>query len=109
MRRWPGVRPRRRRLRPVNLARARPHGRRPAVVSGTGRLARTALRETVDRRRARRRRGLVKVMLLHAFPLDERMWEPQRPALADHEVVAPNLYDLGGSSIDRWAEQILAD
>jgi len=51
----------------------------------------------------------MKVVLLHAFPLDERIWEPQRPALADHEVFAPNLYDLGGSSIDRWAEQILAE
>jgi pimeloyl-ACP methyl ester carboxylesterase len=49
----------------------------------------------------------MKVVLLHAFPLDERMWEPQRAALAGHEVVAPNLYDLGGSSIDAWAGQIL--
>ena len=47
------------------------------------------------------------VVLLHAFPLDERMWEPQLGALADHEVLTPNLYDLGGSSIDGWAERIL--
>jgi 3-oxoadipate enol-lactonase len=47
------------------------------------------------------------VVLLHAFPLDERMWEPQSAALAIHDVTAPNLYDLGGSSIDGWAEQIL--
>lgn len=49
----------------------------------------------------------MKVVLLHAFPLDERMWEPQIPVLADHEVSAPNLYDLGGNSIDAWAGQIL--
>ncbi|MGH2921205.1 MAG: alpha/beta fold hydrolase [Gaiellaceae bacterium] len=51
----------------------------------------------------------MKVVLLHAFPLDERMWSPQRPALEGHDVVAPNLYDLGGNSIDGWAERILAD
>jgi pimeloyl-ACP methyl ester carboxylesterase len=49
----------------------------------------------------------MKVVLLHAFPLDERMWEPQRAVLAGHEFVAPNLYELGGSSIDAWAGQIL--
>jgi 3-oxoadipate enol-lactonase len=47
------------------------------------------------------------VVLLHAFPLDERMWEPQLPVLAIHDVTAPNLYDLGGSSVDGWAEKIL--
>jgi len=46
-------------------------------------------------------------VLLHAFPLDERMWEPQLPALASHDVSAPNLYDLGGSSVDGWAQRIL--
>ena len=51
----------------------------------------------------------MRVVLLHAFPLDERMWAPQLPALGGHEVVAPNLYDLGGNSIDRWAERILED
>ena len=49
----------------------------------------------------------MKVLLLHAFPLDERMWEPQAAAVGEHEVVAPNLYDLGGSSIDGWAERVL--
>lgn len=49
------------------------------------------------------------VVLLHAFPLDERMWAPQVAALGDHDVVAPNLYDLGGSSIDGWAERILGE
>jgi 3-oxoadipate enol-lactonase len=51
----------------------------------------------------------VTVVLLHAFPLDERMWEPQLAALGDQDVVAPNLYDLGGSSIDHWAERILGE
>jgi pimeloyl-ACP methyl ester carboxylesterase len=51
----------------------------------------------------------MKVLLLHAFPLDERMWSPQRLALEGHDVVAPNLYDLGGNSIDGWADLILAD
>jgi pimeloyl-ACP methyl ester carboxylesterase len=49
----------------------------------------------------------MKVVLLHAFPLDERMWSPQLPALDGLEVVTPNLYELGGSSIDGWAERIL--
>jgi pimeloyl-ACP methyl ester carboxylesterase len=49
----------------------------------------------------------MKVVLVHAFPVDERMWEPQLPALADQEVVTPNLYDLGGNSIDGWADRIL--
>jgi pimeloyl-ACP methyl ester carboxylesterase len=49
----------------------------------------------------------MKVVLLHAFPLDERMWEPQRQALADYEVVTPNLYELGGSSIDAWAQRLV--
>lgn len=46
------------------------------------------------------------VVLLHAFPLDARMWEPQRDVLAGHEVLAPDLYDLG-SSMDEWARAIL--
>lgn len=49
----------------------------------------------------------MKVVLIHAFPLDERMWNPQLETLADHEVATPNLYDLGGNSIERWAEAIL--
>jgi pimeloyl-ACP methyl ester carboxylesterase len=46
------------------------------------------------------------VVLLHAFPLDERMWEMQREVLREHEVVAPNLYFLG-STMDEWAEGVL--
>ena len=46
------------------------------------------------------------VVLLHAFPLDERMWEPQLEAL-DEDVYVPNFYDLGGNSVDGWAEHVL--
>lgn len=46
------------------------------------------------------------VVLLHAFPLDSRMWEPQLEALAGHEVLSPDLYDLG-SSMEEWARAIL--
>jgi pimeloyl-ACP methyl ester carboxylesterase len=49
----------------------------------------------------------MKVVCLHGFPLDERMWEPQREALAAHDVSTPNLYDLGGNSVDGWAQRIL--
>lgn len=50
----------------------------------------------------------MKVMLLHAFPLDERMWGPQREALDGHEVVAPRLYGRG-STMDAWAESIAGE
>ena len=46
------------------------------------------------------------VVLLHAFPLDERMWEPQLQVL-DEDVYVPNFYDLGGNSVDGWAEHVL--
>src|SRR5204863_5599387 len=48
-----------------------------------------------------------RILLLHALPLDERMWEPQLEALGEHEVEAPNLYALGGSSLDGWAATLL--
>jgi 3-oxoadipate enol-lactonase len=51
----------------------------------------------------------VKVVLLHAFPLDERMWQPQRDALGEHDVNTPNLYELGGSSMNAWAQRLLAE
>jgi pimeloyl-ACP methyl ester carboxylesterase len=44
------------------------------------------------------------VLLLHALPLDERMWEPQRDAFPD--AVAPRLYGRG-SGMDGWAGGIL--
>jgi pimeloyl-ACP methyl ester carboxylesterase len=50
----------------------------------------------------------VKVVLLHAYPLDERMWEPQLEALRDYEVVAPRLYGRG-RTIDGYAASILAE
>jgi pimeloyl-ACP methyl ester carboxylesterase len=50
----------------------------------------------------------VNVLLLHAFPLDERMWEPQRPALTRHTVVAPRLYGRG-RTMDAWADSIAAE
>lgn len=46
------------------------------------------------------------VVLLHALPLDERMWEGNLDALAGHEVVAPRLYELG-SSMEEWARAVL--
>lgn len=46
------------------------------------------------------------VLLLHALPLDERMWEPQRDALPD--AVAPRLYGRG-SSMEGWARGILGE
>ena len=49
----------------------------------------------------------MKVVLLHAFPLDERMWEPQRAALEGVDVEAPNLYGLG-RTVDEWADAVLA-
>jgi pimeloyl-ACP methyl ester carboxylesterase len=48
------------------------------------------------------------MLLLHAFPLDERMWEPQREALADHEVIAPRLYGRG-QTMDAWADSIAGE
>jgi 3-oxoadipate enol-lactonase len=47
----------------------------------------------------------VKVLLLHALPLDERMWGPQASALGEHDVVAPRLYGRG-RTMDAWAESI---
>jgi pimeloyl-ACP methyl ester carboxylesterase len=48
------------------------------------------------------------VLLLHAFPLDERMWEPQRAALGEHEVTAPRLYGRG-QTMDAWAESVATE
>lgn len=46
------------------------------------------------------------VVLLHAFPLDERMWEPQRAVVPD--AVALRLYGRG-RSMDAWAESVAND
>ncbi len=50
----------------------------------------------------------MKVLLLHAWPLDERMWEPQIDALreAGFEPFAPRLYGRG-AAVDGWAARLL--
>ena len=50
----------------------------------------------------------MKILLLHAFPLDKKMWEPQRAALAGHEVIAPRLYGRG-RTMDEWADSIAGE
>jgi len=50
----------------------------------------------------------VRVVLLHAFPLDERMWEPQLEPLREYDVAAPRLYGRGGT-IDEYAASVLAE
>ncbi len=45
----------------------------------------------------------MKILLLHAFPLDPSMWEAQQPVLEGHEVVAPSIYGRG-STMDAWAD-----
>jgi len=50
----------------------------------------------------------MKVLLLHAFPVDERMWEPQRAVLTGHEVAAPRLYGRG-STMEAWADSIAGE
>ncbi|HSC48915.1 MAG TPA: alpha/beta fold hydrolase [Gaiellaceae bacterium] len=39
----------------------------------------------------------MKIVLLHAFPLDERMWEPQLEPLGEHDLAAPRLYGRGST------------
>ncbi|HET7759230.1 MAG TPA: alpha/beta fold hydrolase [Gaiellaceae bacterium] len=50
----------------------------------------------------------MKVVLLHAFPLDERMWEPQLEPLREYDVAAPCLYGRG-STIAEIASSLLAE
>jgi pimeloyl-ACP methyl ester carboxylesterase len=50
----------------------------------------------------------VKVVLLHAFPLDERMWEPQLQPLRGYDVAAPRLYGRG-RTVDDYAASVLAE
>jgi pimeloyl-ACP methyl ester carboxylesterase len=49
----------------------------------------------------------VTITFLHAFPLDDRMWKPQLDAIGSDDVYVPNFYELGGNSIDGWAEHVL--
>ena len=48
------------------------------------------------------------ILLLHAFPLDERMWQPQLSALGEHDVTTPRLYGRG-RTMDEWAASIGAE
>jgi 3-oxoadipate enol-lactonase len=50
----------------------------------------------------------VKILLLHAFPLDERMWEPQRAFLQGHDVIAPRLYGRG-RTMNAWADSVAGE
>jgi 3-oxoadipate enol-lactonase len=52
----------------------------------------------------------VNLLLLHAWPVDERMWEPQvaRLQAAGHTPHAPRLYGRG-ASIEGWAAQLLGE
>ena len=50
----------------------------------------------------------MRIVLLHALPLDERMWAPQREVLAAYDVAAPRLYGRG-DSVDAWAESVLRE
>lgn len=50
----------------------------------------------------------MRVVLLHAFPLDERMWEPQLEPLRGYDVAAPRLYGRG-RTIDEYAASVLAE
>jgi pimeloyl-ACP methyl ester carboxylesterase len=52
----------------------------------------------------------VKVLLLHGWPVSERIWVSQVSALRDagFDPVAPHLYGRGGS-IDDWAAQLLRE
>ena len=48
----------------------------------------------------------MRVLLLHAFPLDPSMWESQRPVLEGHDVTAPSIYGRG-NTMDAWAASLL--
>jgi len=50
----------------------------------------------------------VKVVLLHAYPLDERMWEPQLEPLRGYDPATPRLYGRG-ATMDEIASSLLAD
>jgi pimeloyl-ACP methyl ester carboxylesterase len=52
----------------------------------------------------------VTILLLHGWPVSERIWVSQVAALRDagHQVWAPHLYGRG-ASIDDWAAQILRE
>ena len=79
------------------------------AAGGRGRRPRVRARGGDPRRRGPPARVSV-LLLLHAFPLDARMWEGQVPVLerAGYEVIAPNLPGAEpDASIPSWAGRIL--
>jgi len=48
------------------------------------------------------------VLLLHALPLDERMWDAQQAVLGDYDVATPRLYGRG-RTMDAWAESVAGE
>lgn len=55
---------------------------------------------------------MTRVLLLHAFPFDARMWDAvaERLRAAGHDVAAPDLPPEGGdATIGGWADRLLAD
>ena len=50
----------------------------------------------------------MKVLLLHAYPLDERMWGPQLEPLRGFDVATPRLYGRG-ATMDEIASSLLAE
>jgi pimeloyl-ACP methyl ester carboxylesterase len=55
---------------------------------------------------------VTQILLLHAFPLDARMWEAQQEALkaAGYDVVAPNLPGTEAEiGFDTWARRVLGE
>lgn len=52
--------------------------------------------------------GMSKLVLLHAFPLDDRMWNHQLRSFTGADVEAPRLYGRG-HSFDEWAASVLKE
>ena len=100
--------------RPDGSRSGRPASRTGAPRGVRGRARGRGLRSRLGGRARSRRRGpggpSMKVLLLHSWPQDERMWERQVALLEDEgfEPEAPRLYGRG-ASIDGWAAQILRD
>ncbi len=54
------------------------------------------------------------IVLMHAFPLNSTMWEPQRSVLEGRRVIAPDFPGFGGlpadaTSLDDFADHVLAE